>query len=200
MCEPLTIGMAVVGLVSGIAGADQQGKAWAASETARRKNLIEAVRQSNYADASLQLQGADNFKEAQAELNANSMSAIQANSTVRTAAGESGMEGRTVDRIVRDTENVYLRTKGQITDNYERDYHNIWVQREANRNELISVFNSSAASPKPTALGQTLDIAGSTVQGALVGQQLSGLWGNAPPAGKQVNVEQTTNRGGKKRV
>ena len=192
MCEPISIATAVIGTVGAMTDAKNQNKAWAAQEEARRKNLIQAVKSSNIADSSLQLKGVDAYKSARLELANQSMSHIKAKGAVTTAANESNMEGRSMDRVKRDVDNAFLRTKGMITENYERDYHNIWVQRANNRDDLIAQIEGSQPAPKPDGLSQGLNVAQSGVSGAMTG---SNLWGVLEGMPKSGNPEQTSNRG-----
>lgn len=180
MCEPFSIAMATVGVASGITNANNQNKAWAANETARRKQNIEMVKQSNLQDANLQLQDKSNFEAARMELENHTLDSIKAQGTVHTAIMESNLEGRTTERVMRDVQNVSLRTKGMINENYQRDYLNIYTQREANRNQLIGAISNSYAAPKPDKLGQVLDTVGSGVQGAMMGAELSSIVNSTP--------------------
>lgn len=183
--------MAAVSMVS--KGIDQknQGKAAAAQEEARRKNLIQAVKQSNIADAGLKLQANESYKQARAELEKTSMDAIKAQGTVRTAMNESNLEGRSMDRVMRDTENVALRTKGQITENYERDYHNIWIQRVNNRDSLAATIEGSQAVQMPDATGNALGLVQAGAQGAMVGQNLWGTFSGSPAGGTSKTKKET---------
>lgn len=183
--------MAAVSMVS--KGIDQknQGKAMAAQEEARRRNLIQAVKQSNIADAGLKLQAVESYKQARAELEKTSMDAIKAQGTVRTAMNESNLEGRSMERVMRDTENVALRTKGQITENYERDYHSIWIQRVNNRDSLAATIDGSQAVQMPDATGNLLGMAQAGAQGAMVGQNLWGTFSGSPAGGTSKTKKET---------
>ncbi|MGL5708979.1 MAG: virion core protein, T7 gp14 family [Aeromonas sp.] len=183
--------MAAISMVS--KGIDQknQGKAAAAQEEARRKNLIQAVKQSNIADAGLKLQANESYKQARAELEKTSMDAIKAQGTVRTAMNESNLEGRSMERVMRDTENVALRTKGQITENYERDYHNIWIQRVNNRDSLAATIEGSQAVQMPDATGNALGLVQAGAQGAMVGQNLWGTFSGSPAGGTSKTKKET---------
>ena len=173
MCEPVTIATAAVGAASAYTSQQNKNKAWAASEEARRKQQIEAVRQSNVADAGLQLQNVSNFDEARESLSNHSLDSIKAQGSVQTAVAESMLSGNSVDRVVRDNDNILLRSKGQITENYERDYLNIYTQRESNRDNLIATLNNSAPIPRPSNLEGALSIATSAAQGAQMGSGLN---------------------------
>lgn len=180
MCEPVSITTAVLGASSAVTNVKNQNKAWAATETARRKQNIEMVRQSNLQDANLMLQDKSNFEQARQALENQTLDAIKAQGTVNAAINESNMEGRTTERVRRDVENVALRTKGMINENYQRDYLNIYTQREANRDQLISVISNSAASPRPSTFGQILDVGMGTMQGASLGSDLNSIIESAP--------------------
>lgn len=188
--------MAAVSVLGSMTDSKNQNKAWAVQEEARRKQLIEAVKTSNYADASLKLAASESHKQARAELEANTMQAIKAKGTVTTAMGESNLEGRSMERVKRDTENMFLKTKGQITENYERDYHNIWIQRVENRQALISQIQGSSPAPKPSGASQGLGAVQAGVQGAIIGQNLWGTFSGSPAGGtSKTKTEQSSNRG-----
>lgn len=175
MCEPMSI-MAGVSMATTAIGAGQQAKAASAQEAARRKGLREAVRQANYQDAALQLQEKNAFKAAQSEMEGITLEQIRANGTVRTAIGESNLEGRTMDRVAADVDNSFLRAAVDIQRNYETDYVNIWAERDAVRNNLIATVEGSAPVQAPSKLGAALNIAGAGVQGALAGNQLQSVY------------------------
>lgn len=186
--------MAAVSMVSSAVDSKNQNKAWAAQEEARRKQLIQAVKQSNIADASLQLSAVDSYRQAQRELENQSMSAIKARGSVTTAMNESNLEGRSMERVQRDVDNTFLRTKGQITENYERDYHNIWVQRSNNRDDLIAQIEGSQPAARPDGLSQGLGMAQAGLNGAMMGGQLWGVIEGMPSSGSK-KTDTTSNRG-----
>lgn len=171
MCEPMTI-MAGIGMASAAIGVDQQGKAAAAQETARRKNMREAVRQANYQDAALQIQDKENLKQARSMMEDVTMDKIKANGAVKTAIGESNLEGRSMERVQRDVDNSYLSAAVDVQRDYETTYTNIWAERDAVRNNLISTIEGSAPVAQPSALGGILQIAGGAASGAVMGTQL----------------------------
>ena len=91
---------------------------------------------------------------------------------------------------------MFMRTKGQITENYERDYHNIWVQRLENNQNIIAQIEGSQPAPKPNATSQALNTIQGGMSGALVGQQLWGTYQGSPLGNSaKTNKEQSSNRG-----
>lgn len=178
--------MAAMAVISKIMDNKAQNEAWAAQEEARRKQRMEMMRQANVADANLLLQDNSNFEAARLELENQTLSHIRAKASVNAAMSESNLEGRSMERISRETDNVYLRTKGMITENYERDYHNIFAQRDSNRNQLIAQLNGDQAAAQPDRFSQVLGTVTAGVQGAMAGADISSTLAKMPSTAKNV--------------
>jgi hypothetical protein len=174
---------AAVSVMGSLMDGKNQNDAHSAQEIARRKQNLQAVRQSNAADAGLRLQDKSNFEAARQELENQTLSHVKARSTVTTAMAESGLEGRSMDRVKRDVDNAYLRTKGMINENYSRDYTNIWAQRESNRDSLIAQIEGNPAQPKQGGLTNIIGMGTNAFQGATVGQNLWGMVSDSPLLG-----------------
>lgn len=183
MCDPASITMATIGVGSSLIDAKNQNKAYAAGELARRKQLMQMVRQANTQDANLQLQDKSNFEAAIQELEKTTMDSVKAQGTVQTAMTESNLEGRSMERTKRDVENVYLRNKGMINENYERDYANIYAQRVSNRDNLIAAIEGMPPLQRPDSLSQGLNVVTAGVQGAIVGSNIWGTYKKTPQFG-----------------
>lgn len=167
MCDPITVGvgMAAVGVAGGVQDAKNADDAWASAETARRKQNIESVHQSNLQDANLQLQDLSNFEEAREALTNHSLDTLKAQGAVRTAAYEGNLSGNSINRVVNDSDNVMLRSKGQINEKYERDYTNIYSERESNRDGLIATLNNSYAVKPPSLMSKITGVVTSGAKG-----------------------------------
>lgn len=174
MCEPATIAMTAVAVVGSVVDGKNKQKAATAQEEARRMQKIEMMRQANVNDANLQLQDMGNYDEARELLAQANIEAIQTEASVSTAIGESMIEGKSMERVQRQTANQALHTKSDINKSYERSYYNIYAKREANRNQLISAYNGMPSVQQPSELGLYLDAVGAGIQGASAGSQLSG--------------------------
>jgi len=180
MCEPVSIVMSAVAAVGSIVDGKNQQKAAVKQEEARRKQKIEMMRQSNYKDANLQLQDMGNYDEARELLAEANLDAIETQASVSTAIGESNLSGRSMERIERQVANEALAVKTDINRSYERSYYNIYAQREANRNELISAYEGMPSVPQPDQLGLIANTVGATAQGVVTGYQLGGMLGTTP--------------------
>lgn len=183
MCEPMTI-MAGVGAASAGLGEMQKGQAWAAQETARRKNIREAVRQANYQDAALIIQDKQNLANARRDMTGISIDQIKANSSVKTAIGESNLEGRSMERVARDVDNQFRQSKVDVQRNYDTEFTNVWAERDSVRNNLISTVQGSAAMSKPSVLSGIVNTVAGGVQGAIAGSQLDSILDARSDGGK----------------
>lgn len=135
-------------------GAVSSQNQWAATVTNNRLQKAELIRQENVQDAALQIENMNAFQSAREGLNNHAMDSLKAVSTVKQAAAESNLEGRTIERVVREAENVTLRTKGQMQENYKRDYANIMAQRVSNREQLIAQMNAIRDPDKPPTMAE----------------------------------------------
>lgn len=188
MCDPVTATMVGIGGASGFMNQRNTNKAWAAQETARRKQNIEMVRQANLQDANLLILDSSNFEAIREEMNNATLDAIKAEGAVSLAISESNLEGRTTERVLRDTQNVALRTKGALNESYQRDYANIIGQRESNRNMLIGALSGSQPAAKPSKLDMLSNIGQGAAQGFSIGQNFQSVL-NSTPDGKLFGVE-----------
>lgn len=127
---------------------------WAATVTGNRLQKAELVRQANSADAALLLENANAFESAREGMNQHAMDSLKAISTVKAAASESNLEGRSMERTIRGAENAALKTRGALQENYERDYANILAQRIDNRTQLIAQMDAIRDPNKPPTMAE----------------------------------------------
>lgn len=140
---------------AGLAGSAVNGQnQWAATITNNRMQKAELIRQGNVQDAALQVENLNAFQSAREGLNQHSLDNLKAQSTVKQAAAESNLEGRTIERELRVAENVGLKTRGQIQENYQRDYANIMANRIANREQTIRQIEAIRDPERPATLEQ----------------------------------------------
>jgi len=178
MCDPVSGTMAVLGAAGGMMDIKNQNKAWAAQETARRKQKIQMVRQANSQDAALRLQASNLMTQARDILEQESIGYIQAKGAVNNAINESNLEGRTMDRVRADVDKQFLKTKVRIQSNYETDYANIYAERESVRDNLIAGLEGMPAQPKPNKLSQAVSLANSTIGGYQAGMNIKSVMKN----------------------
>jgi hypothetical protein len=128
MCWPAAIPIALAG-AQAISGQNAQAKMIAAQTAAGRRQAMEIMRQTNIQNADLSLQARSKLEEASSELTSQNMQKVQAMGSIRSAIGESMLEGSSMDRIKRVTEGQFIREANMVTENYRRDYQAIFAQQ-----------------------------------------------------------------------
>ncbi|KPA96903.1 virion core protein, T7 gp14 family [Pseudomonas asplenii] len=174
MCEPVSIGMAVVAVAGAAMGASEQAKAKGAATDAQRKNQQEIIKQANMQDADARLSMVDKQDEARRQLTEVNLQALRNQGTINAAVGESGMSGNSIDRIKRLADNEASAEKMNITDNFDRDYAAIFQNRVgAVENARSAVRGGGGQGMKVNNIANALNIVGAGLSGYAAGGGMS---------------------------
>lgn len=158
MCSPLAIAPAFAA-GSAILGNREAAKAQDAQNKALAGQNRELIRQGNIQSADLSLQARTRLEEATQDLTANNMQSVQAMGTIRTAIGESMLEGNSMERVDRVSRGDFVRQANNITENYTRDYQAIFAQQLGVKESTLSQVRNNnqqmqkGKSPLEQALG-----------------------------------------------
>lgn len=174
MCEPVSIGMAAVALVGGVMSAKDKAKGEGAAEDAQRRTAREQVKQTNMANANLNLTAVDRQEEARQQLTEVNMQALKNKGTITTAISESGLGGNSMKRIAQSVDNEASRQRAGITDNYERDYQSIFANQIANVENTKSAIRGQGQVIKTSGLSHALGIVAAGANGYSSGVALKG--------------------------
>lgn len=186
MCEPVSIGMAAVAVVGGAMAAKDKAKGEGNAEDAQRRTAREQVKQTNMANANLQLTAQDRQEEARAQLAEVNMQALKNKGTVAAAIGESMLSGNSIKRIANSVDVEASQQKMAITDNYKRDYSSIFANQIANTENTKSALRGQAQVIKTSGLSHALGIVSAGANGYAAGSSLKGQM-NANKATGQSN-------------
>jgi hypothetical protein len=129
MCEPVSIGMAIVAVAGSAMSASESAKAKGQMTDNERKQQNEIVKQANFAENDQKLATVDKQDEARRQLTEVNLQTIRNKGIINAAIGESGMSGNSMDRLKNSVANDASAEKMNITDNYERDYQAIFANR-----------------------------------------------------------------------
>lgn len=162
---------ATLSVLGSMSDSKNQMKAQAAQEEARRKQKIQMVRQANHEDAALILQGNQMAQVYRAQMEHLNMAAIKNESTIKTAMGESNLEGRSMDRVQRDVENQTLKARTDMRENSKVEATNIYGQRESVRNNLIGALDGMPPTQFNSQFGSFVNAATAGFNGALAGKE-----------------------------
>lgn len=174
MCEPVSIGMAAVAIVGGAMAAKDKAKGEGAAEDAQRRTAREQVKQTNMANANLNLTAQDRQEEARAQLTEVNMQALKNKGTINAAIGESGLSGNSMKRIANSVDNEASQQRMGIVDNYHRDYQSIFTNQIANVENTKSALKGQSQIIKTSGLSHALGIVSAGANGYSQGAALKG--------------------------
>lgn len=189
MCEPVSIGMAVVAVVGATMAASEKAKAEGNAEDAQRRDAREQVKQTNMANANLSLTAMDKQEEARKQLSQINLQATRNRGTIRAAIGESGLSGNSMRRVATSVENESSNARMDVVDNYHRDYQSIFANQIANTENTKSALKGQAQVIKTSGLSNALGIISAGANGYAAGSSMSkgsaktGSPSNGTPAG-----------------
>lgn len=191
MCEPVSIGMAAVAVVGATMGASEKAKAEGAAEDAQRRTAREQVKQTNMANANLNLTAQDKQEEARKQLSQINLQATRNRGTINTAIGESGLSGNSMDRVRNSVENEASASRMDVVENYHRDYQSIFANQIANTENTKSALKGQAQVIKTSGLSNALGIVSAGINGAAAGSSMAskskGSGSNGTPTGGKAN-------------
>lgn len=174
MCEPVSIGMAIVAVAGATMSASEGAKAKGQMTDNERKQQNEIVKQANWAENDQKLATVDKRDEARRQLTEVNLQALRNQGTINTAVGESGLSGNSMDRIKNSVANDASAQKMNITDNYERDYQAIFANRVgSSENSKAAVRGLGGNKYKVNNIANALNIVSAGVGGYSSGETIS---------------------------
>lgn len=190
MCEPVSIGLAAVAIVGGAMAAKDKAKGEGNAEDAQRRQAQEQVKQTNMANANLNLTAQDRQEEARAQLTEVNMQALKNRGTINAAIGESGLSGNSMKRISNAVENEASQQRTAINDNYRRDYQSIFTNQIANVENTKSALRGQAQVVKTSGLSHALGIVSAGANGYAAGASLKGQMNTNKATGQSNGTAQ----------
>ncbi|BAJ51831.1 internal virion protein [Ralstonia phage RSB2] len=183
MCEPVTIGMAIVGVASAVAA--QKGQADTVSDARAQQSAQsrEMIKQFNFRDAQLNQEDRNDYEAAVQQLENNSINAIRNRGMIEAAFLDSGVEGRSVDAVVREVEGQDARVADSIRADYANQRRGTQAKSEQSFLETSGALAGQAKIRGPSAASSALAVINGGMQGAAAGSQLRGAY-NAATAPK----------------
>ena len=173
MCEPLTIGMAVLGTAAAISGQKDQADAIGNQKQAAAAQARELVKQMNYKDVSLNQQDRDNYDAAVKQLEENSINAIRNRGMIEAAFAETGIEGRSVDALIREVEGSDARRADSIRADYTTKRRGIQYESEMSHSQTEGAITGMPKISGPSAVSSALGVINGGLAGAAAGSSLS---------------------------
>jgi hypothetical protein len=154
--------------------ASEKAKAEGAAEDGQRRTAREQVKQTNMANANLNLTAQDQQEEARKQLSQINLQATRNRGTIRAAVGESGLSGNSMDRILNSVENESSNARTDVVDNYHRDYQSIFANQIANVENTKSALKGQAQVIRTSGVSNALGIVSAGANGYAQGSAMKG--------------------------
>lgn len=174
--EPFMLGGAILGGGLSALGIGSSNKAALQAYKAQAEALITSY---NYGLTNLRTQGRSAFEEAARELQKNTINSMKNQSMVEVALSETGVEGRSQDRVMRDVRGYDAMTRASIKENFERQTYNLKQDAESmyqSTKSQINAARSQAQSQMTGGFASVLKIAQGATSGAMLGNQVSNMY------------------------
>lgn len=188
MCD-ITMGILTASAISAAAGVASSVAAAHAQSKAASTNTKNIIMQRNFAEADRNLQMSELSYQARQSMTQQNFETFQAMGMLNVAIGESGLEGRSMDRANQMVRTTASMQKGDTVYNLEKDYANIYAQSLGEhltaKGQLDNIRDSL-----PTALETTVNIVGGLAEAAGSAMSAYGSY-------KQSKVTTKATKGGK---
>lgn len=186
MCGP--IAAAAVMAVGNAAQTAMQYKDAAKAEGKRadaaRLQAQEYVKANNITQANLNLSNRDAYENAVSKMTAANMQGIQNMGALNTAIAESGIKGNSIHRLRRSQEASNSAEQLSITNEYKRNYAEIFgKQLESQQNTISAVNGLDQDAHKISNERQILGITMAAAQGAAQGYSMGSAISSATSGG-----------------
>lgn len=178
MCEPVTIlagAGAALGAVSAISGQKDQADAIGDKRVQQQKQAQETIKQLNYKDTDLQGQDRDNYDNAVRQLTDANINTIRNAGLIDAAFADSGVEGRSVEAVIREVAGSDARNQDSIRAGYTDSRRGIQLASETARQQAQASINGMGTIRGPSAVSSALSV----INGGLAGAQSGAALGQS---------------------
>lgn len=172
-------GGAVLGGISGFQGAKDQARQISEQIAAQNATKVQVVKTMNYDLANLSQEQRDQYDQAVAQLQGNSINSIRNQGMIRAAIGESNLEGRSMDRVLREVEGQDARVADSIRGSFKDSFVGLQQQKETTVLNADAQIKGMPKINKPSSTSVMLGIASSMMSGASTAGQLYGMGADA---------------------
>lgn len=151
---------AVAGAVMGLVQGSEQEKAQA---RAYKERVKATVQNYNYADQQVNLDLSNARDQSAAELAQTQANSIQNLSTIRAAVFESGMDGNSMERVMRIAKGSDLRSEDSIRDGFGKAVAGALLSKQINRTNAQSSLDGlrkQVESSQPSSTAQMVNLVG----------------------------------------
>lgn len=164
MCGP-ALAMAGASVGMQLLGNRAEDKAIGQQIAAQNAMKQQKVRELNYNLASLSREQVDQFDQAVTQLQGQSINSLRNQGMLYAALGETNLEGRSMDAVMREVEGQDARVSDSIRDSYGKSWQGLQYAKETNILETQSSLDGMPKIKTPSAFGRTLGVIGAGLDG-----------------------------------
>ena len=176
MCAFIPIAMAAVSMIGAAAANRTANKQIGAKIAAQNAQKQELIRQNNYQNVAIDQQTRDQYDQAVATLTENNINAIRNQGMLEAAFGESGLSGRSVDAVLRDTQGQIARSNDSTRASFENQFRGAQYNKETGTQSAVASVNGMPQIVGPSALSQNLGVINAGLSGAAAGYSMSSTY------------------------
>lgn len=133
----------------------------------------EKVREMNYNIANLSQEQRDQFDQAVTQLQGNSINSIRNQGMIEAALGETGLEGRSMDSVMREVRGQDARVADSIRDSYGKSWTGLQYAKESSVMETQSSLDGMPTIKGPSGFSRALGIVEAGVSGYSTGGKIA---------------------------
>lgn len=177
MCNPLAF--AAVGAGGALLGDRDEQKQLGQSIAAQNAQKKQMVRSLNYELSSISQEQRDQYDQAVASLQANSINSIRNQGMLEAALGETNLEGRSTQAVIREVQGQDARVADSIRDSYQRSHTGLQHSKETAVMQTQSALDGMPKIKGQSTFSRILNVANGGMQGYAFG---------ASPTGKSLST------------
>lgn len=169
------IAMMAVNVGMQVMGNNKEDKAIGAEIGKLNAQKQQKVRELNYNISSLSREQVDQFDQAVTQLQGNSINSIRNQGMLEAALGETNLQGRSTDSVLREVQGQDARVADSIRDNYKRSFQGLQYAKETNILETQSSLDGMPTIKGPSAFSRTMGIINAGAEGWSMGGSWSSM-------------------------
>lgn len=173
------VAMAAVNVGMQVMGNNKEDKEIGAQIAKLNAQKQQKVRELNYNLAALSQEQRDQFDAAVTQLQGNSINSIRNQGMLEAALGDTNLEGRSMDSVMREVRGQDARVADSIRDNYGKSWTGLQYQKETNIMETQSSLDGMPTIKGPSAFSRTMGI----INAGAEGWSMGGSWADMAKGG-----------------
>lgn len=173
MCSAAGVIGGVIGGANAYMGAKENAAEIGNQIAAQNASKLSTIKSMNYELANLSQGQRDQYAATVTQLQEASIQSIRNQGTIRAAMGDSGLEGRSMDAVMREVEGQDLRASESLKANYMDSFWSIQSQKETTVLNADAAIKGMPTIRKPSSTAVMLGVVSGAINGSTAGMNYS---------------------------